>query len=117
MARILWFSPTADTPGRTVEGCGFRDLMGEYEEKNALIVGVSFDSQEENRAFSEKHNFNYPLLCDTDRSMGLAYGATKAGDPRGAKRIGVVIDPDGNIKEYEPKANAGSYPRDVLARL
>ena len=39
---------------------------------------MSFDSAEENKAFSEKFSFNFPLLCDTDRKMGLAYGAAVA---------------------------------------
>jgi peroxiredoxin Q/BCP len=80
-------------------------------------LGVSFDSVEDNRAFSEKFSFDFPLLCDVDRSMGLAYGATHSGAGGGAKRIGVVIDERGLIQEWEGAVNAASYPSDVLARL
>jgi thioredoxin-dependent peroxiredoxin len=78
---------------------------------------VSFDTPAENKAFADKYTFNFPLLCDTDRKMGLAYGATAAGDTGGAKRVGCVIDPQGRIKEWLPKVDARAYPTEVLARL
>ena len=40
-----------------------------------MILGASFDSPEENKAFKDKFNFPYDLLCDTGKSMGIAYGA------------------------------------------
>jgi peroxiredoxin Q/BCP len=78
---------------------------------------VSFDTAEENSAFSQKFSFNFPLLCDTARSMGLAYGAADKADDGFARRVGVVIDPNGKIKEWLPKVDAASYPTDVLGRI
>ena len=80
-------------------------------------MGVSFDSQDENRSFAQKFDFNFPLLCDQDRQMGLAYGACTTEDAEYANRIGVIIDADGLIKEYEPAANAKTYAVEVLAQL
>jgi len=92
-------------------------MNADFAAKNALIFGVSFDSIEENRAFAEKFSFNFPLLCDTDRSMGLAYGACTDSNASNAARIGVVIGPDGNIREYESSVNPRGYPAEVLQRL
>jgi thioredoxin-dependent peroxiredoxin len=78
---------------------------------------VSFDTVAENRAFAEKFSFNFTLLCDTERTMGLAYGAASPDDKVYAKRIGCVIDPEGKVKEWLPKVDAKAYPREVLARL
>jgi peroxiredoxin Q/BCP len=78
---------------------------------------VSFDTPEENAAFATKLSFSFPLLCDTTRAMGIAYGATAPGASGGAKRIGVVVGPDGTIVEVEPKVEPKTYPHDVLARL
>ena len=72
---ILWFYPKASTPGCTAEGCRFRDLQAEFAKKNAVILGVSFDDQAANSAFVKANHFTFPLLCDTDRQIGLAYGA------------------------------------------
>ena len=82
-----------------------------------MIYGVSFDTAEENKAFAEKFSFNFPLLCDTDRSMGIAYGAADDASSGFAKRIGVIIGPDGLIMEYSPKVSPQTYPKEVLARL
>jgi len=46
--------------------------------------------------------------------MGLAYGATDKGATGGAKRIGVVIGPDGVVKEFLPKADSRTFPTDAL---
>jgi peroxiredoxin Q/BCP len=78
---------------------------------------VSFDTREENKAFADKFAFNFPLLCDTSREVGLAYGATDTLHAGNAKRVGVVIGPDGRIKEWLPKVDARAYPREVLERI
>jgi peroxiredoxin Q/BCP len=77
---------------------------------------VSFDNQAANKAFAEKFNFNFPLLCDTDRKIGTAYGANV--DPgKGAQRVGVVIDEKGQIKEWHERVDARAWPTDVLKTL
>lgn len=78
---------------------------------------MSFDTQEDNRAFAEKFSFNFPLLCDTSRRIGVDYGAADAPTAATARRIGVVIGPDGRIVEYLPKVDPATYPQDVLSRL
>jgi thioredoxin-dependent peroxiredoxin len=83
-----------------------------------VILGVSFDTPAENRAFAEKFSFNFPLLCDTDRRMGIAYGAADEGAAAGnARRVGVVIGPDGKVREWLPKVDARAYPQEVLKRI
>jgi len=79
------------------------------------VYGVSFDSPEENKAFAEKFSFNFSLLT-CDAAMAQAYGAADSGQNY-AKRIGVVIDPEGNVKEWLPKVDAKTYPQDVVKRL
>jgi thioredoxin-dependent peroxiredoxin len=78
---------------------------------------VSFDTPEDNRAFAEKFSFNFPLLCDTSRRIGMDYGAADSPTAASARRIGVVIGPDGRIVEYLPKVDPASYPQEVLSRL
>jgi thioredoxin-dependent peroxiredoxin len=80
-----------------------------------VILGVSFDTQEENAAFHEKFGFTFPLLCDRDRTMGLAYGAASQPGTGGyAGRVGVVIDPSGKIIFYDLKVDAKLFPRQAL---
>ena len=81
-----------------------------------MILGVSFDTQAENKKFAEKYAFNFPLLCDTGRSIGTAYGANV--DPKkGAQRVGVVIGGDGRIKEWHERVDARAWPAAVVGTL
>ncbi len=114
---LLWFYPKADTPGCTREGCGFRDRLPEFEKKNVQILGVSFDTVEENKAFAEKFEYNFPLLCDTKREIGMAYGACDDPQAANAKRISYLIGPDGKIKHSFGKVDATSHPEQALAML
>jgi thioredoxin-dependent peroxiredoxin len=78
---------------------------------------VSFDTVAENEAFAKKFSFPYPLLCDTKREIGLAYGACDAPTDRTARRISYVIGPDGRIEHSFPKVDPKKHPAEVLALL
>jgi thioredoxin-dependent peroxiredoxin len=81
-----------------------------------VILGVSFDTPAENRSFAEKFHFNFPLICDSDRTIGTAYGANA--DPgKGAQRVGVIIGPDGRIKEWHARVDARAWPAAVVGTL
>jgi peroxiredoxin Q/BCP len=114
---VLWFYPKADTPGCTAEGCAFRDRNPKFHEKNAVLLGVSFDTVEENKAFAGKFGFEFPLLCDTKRELGVAYGACKTAADKNANRIAYVIDEKGIIQKAYPKVDAANFPETVLKEI
>ena len=78
------------------------------------ILGISFDSPEANARFAKKFSYNFPLLCDTDRKVGLAYGACD--DPRAgsARRISYLIGPDGRVKKAYATVKPAEHPAQVL---
>ena len=78
---------------------------------------MSFDTVAENKAFAEKFNFPYPLLCDTTRATGVAYGAANPDTATNAKRIAYIIGPDGKVRNVFPKANTSTFAADCLALL
>lgn len=82
-----------------------------------MVLGVSFDTPEDNKAFADKFGFGYPLLCDTSRELGMAYGASDTLHAGVARRVGVVIGPDGKVKEWLAKVDPKTYPSDVLQRI
>jgi thioredoxin-dependent peroxiredoxin len=81
------------------------------------ILGASFDTVESNAAFAKKFDFNFPVLCDTERKIGLAYGAAEDPSAPTAKRISYLIGPDGKIRKAYPKVNAAAHPEEVLKDL
>jgi thioredoxin-dependent peroxiredoxin len=114
---VLWFYPKADTPGWTTEGRGFREQSAEFRTRNVEVLGISFDTVAENAAFAQKFNFPFPLLCDTSRAIGLAYGACDDAKAGYARRISYVIDEEGKILKAYDSVSPRSHPAEVLADL
>ncbi len=81
------------------------------------VIGVSFDTPADNAAFAKKFNFPFPLISDTGRKLGMAYGACDSAKDEYARRIAYVIDEQGKIAQAHPKVDARSYPREQLASL
>ncbi len=94
-----------------------RDRVDEVSAKGLTVLGVSFDSVEDNRAFAEKFDFPYALLCDTDRKMGIAYGAADTAEAQYASRISYVIDEDGVVQHVYPKVDPNSHLDQILSDL
>ena len=72
---------------------------------------------EKNRAFAEKYDFPFKLLCDTDRSMGVAYGASDGSEGSFANRISYLIGADGRIAAVWDTVNVKTHADDVLGAL
>ena len=64
-----------------------------------MILGISFDGVEDNRAFAEKFGYPFRLLSDPERKVGLAYRAAATAKDRYAKRFTYVIGADGKIEQ------------------
>ena len=94
-----------------------RDRSAETERAGLEVLGVSFDSVDENRAFAEKFDFPFRLLCDTDRAVGMAYGAARSADEGYARRISYVIGEDGNVLLAYKKVDPQGHLDQVLGDL
>ena len=78
---------------------------------------MSFDDETANAAFAKKYKFPFPLLCDTERQIGMAYGAAESPTDVYARRIAYVIDENGNIAEAHAKVDPSTYPQTQLESL
>lgn len=81
------------------------------------MLGASFDSVEDNRAFAEKYGFPFLLLSDPTRAMGVAYGAAPDTSAAHAARVGVIIGPDGHVLEWHQKVQPSAWPRAALTAI
>lgn len=74
------------------------------------MLGISFDSVEENKAFADKFDYPFKLLSDATRHVGLAFGAAASAVDGYAKRYTFLIDEDGYVLEsidtQNPEAQA-----------
>jgi peroxiredoxin Q/BCP len=71
---VLFFYPAAMTSGCTKEACHFRDVAAEYQAAGVQRVGISTDSVDKQKQFSDMHSFDYPLLSDSDGSIAEVFG-------------------------------------------
>jgi peroxiredoxin Q/BCP len=115
---VLYFYPMALTPGCTAESCHFRDLSAEFAELKAQRVGISADKVEKQKRFTDKHQFDFPLLSDPDKSVARAYGVRRGPGPIPNKRTTFVIGTDGLIKAVvRSETNMNVHADRALATL
>jgi thioredoxin-dependent peroxiredoxin len=112
---LLWFFVEANTPGCALEGRGFRDHQSYFDENNIRVVGVSFDSPEDNAVFAGRYDFGFALLSDTDHSVANAYGACLGSDARYPDRVSFLIDEHGVIERVYDQVDPHDHPARVLA--
>ena len=70
---VLYFYPKDFTPGCTQQACSLRDISKELTGRNAIVLGISYDSGKKHNGFSKKYNLNFPLLSDKDKSISKLY--------------------------------------------
>ncbi len=114
---LVWFYPKASTPGCTMQGCGLRDQFADFMDRDVVVLGVSLDAAGDNAAFQQKHGFPFPLLCDTDRKMAIAYGAADNADAKFARRLAVMIGADGKVTHVWTKVDPATFAATALAAL
>jgi peroxiredoxin Q/BCP len=71
----------------------------------------------ENSAFAKKFSLPFPLLCDTDKTLAIAYGAADDTSARTPRRISCLIDEEGKVLRYYPQVAARDHPMEVLQHL
>jgi peroxiredoxin Q/BCP len=113
---VLYFYPKDFTPGCTAEACSFRDDYKAYEERGAVVVGVSLDSVESHAKFSEHHSLPFTLLSDNRKEVAKAYGVLGTGGFL-AKRVTFIIDRNGSIAGIFPKVDVKQHSQEVLEAL
>jgi peroxiredoxin Q/BCP len=119
---VLYFYPRDFTPGCTAEACSFRDDYEAYEERGAVILGVSPDTTASHGRFKDKHALPFTLLADPDHKVADKYGAWGEKVVYGKKSIGLirstfVIDPEGKIARVISPVRVQGHSEEVLAAL
>jgi peroxiredoxin len=112
---ILAFFPGAFTGVCTQEMCTFRDMYGDLERLNGVVVGVSVDAPFAQKAFAEKNSLKFPLLCDFKREVIKEYGVVwkNLGGVEGyesANRAIFVLDDSGTVQYKWVAESPGVLP-------
>lgn len=119
---VLYFYPKDMTPGCTTQACDFRDAKADFSALNAVILGVSADSEDLHDKFIEKHGLPFSLLVDEDHQVSENYGVWVEKNIYGKKIMGIeratyLIDPAGTIVKEWRKVKVPNHIQDVLETL
>ena len=115
---VLFFYPAAMTTGCTKEACSFRDNAAAFADFHAQRVGISMDDVAKQAEFSSQHNFDYPLLADTDGAVAKSYGVKRAIGLLKVKRTTFVINQDRTIRAViSSEFNMNAHVDQALAAL
>jgi thioredoxin-dependent peroxiredoxin len=122
---VLFFYPRADTPGCTIESCGFRDAFTQFKKAGIVVLGISRDTVKAQKKFKDKYDLPYDLLADPDmvliKRFDLLKAKTMYGKPvTGVERTTYVIAPaDSKGKQrllhIFPKVTPQGHAEEVLA--
>ena len=111
---VIYFFPKADTPGWTVQACGFRDDYDKYLKSNIVVFGISYDSPKALKKFKQKWKLPFNLLSDSNKIVAKKYGANT---PLWTKRITFVIDEKGYIQKIYRKINVNTHAEKILSEI
>ncbi|NDL66529.1 thioredoxin-dependent thiol peroxidase [Anaerotalea alkaliphila] len=119
---IVYFYPKDNTPGCTKEACGFRDLYQDFENAEAVVVGISKDSPRSHRNFREKHDLPFLLLSDESGEVCERFGVWRLKKNYGRESMGIVrstflVDGDGIIVRAYRNVKVEGHVEQVLADL
>ena len=115
---IIYFYPKDDTPGCTKEACTFRDYSKEIAQEDAMIIGISGDSEEDHKKFAAKYKLTYTLLADIDNKVRKLFGVPTNFLGLIPGRVTYVVDKKGIIRHvFNSQTNPIKHVEESLKTL
>jgi peroxiredoxin Q/BCP len=111
---VIYFYPKDFTTGCTAEAKDFNENIEYMISKGVKVFGISSDSVDSHRKFSQKLGLKFDLLSDTERKVIKAYGAQIGNRTR---RITYIINKEGKVAFVFPKVVPVGHSQEVLKKL
>lgn len=119
---ILYFYPKDATPGCTTQACDFRDSYEDFSKLNAVILGVSPDSEASHEKFIAKQGLPFSLLVDDEHVVAEKYGVWKLKKMFGREYMGIerstfLVNPAGKVVKEWRKVKVKGHIEEALNTL
>ncbi|MGH8493885.1 MAG: peroxiredoxin [Moraxellaceae bacterium] len=116
---VLYFYPKDSTPGCTLEGQQFRDMIEDFKAEKCMILGVSRDSVKSHEKFKEAQCFPFELISDENEELCKLFDVIKMKNMYGKQVLGVerstfVIDKKGVLRNEWRKVKVDGHAEAVL---
>lgn len=109
---VMLFYPGDETPVCTRQLCSVRDRWTDYLATGAEVVGVSTDTVESHKKFSEHHQLPLRLLADPEAQVTRLYGVRSWLPGRSARAV-IVIDAHGIVRHRQVQPLSLFRPKDT----
>lgn len=113
---LIFFYPKANTPGCTAQACSLRDAYEGLTKAGVHVIGVSTDTVEAQKKFTDKQKLPFTLLADPDGKVLKAFGV-KAIPIIGLSTRQAFLIKDGKVVWRDEKASTTEQAADVLTVL
>ena len=119
---IIYFYPKDDTPGCTKEACGFRDMLPDFSDSSAKIIGISKDTVAKHDKFKSKYELPFLLGADLEGNVCEAYGTWVEKSMYGRQYMGIeratfLVDKEGVLQCVWRKVNVKGHVEEVLSAV
>jgi peroxiredoxin Q/BCP len=119
---VLFFYPRADTPGCTIESCGFRDAFEQFQKEGIVVLGISRDTVKAQKKFKDKYELPYDLLADPEMELINRFDLVKPKNMygklvKGVKRTTYLIGPDQRLIHIFEEVKPEGHAEEVFAYL
>jgi len=115
---VLYFYPKDFTGGCTLEAHNFQRDAAKYEERGAVVLGVSVDSADSHKSFCAKEGLGFTLLSDPGGKVSTMYGSVMQYEGATySERNTFLIDPQGTIARVFTKVDPKGHSDEILAAI
>ena len=119
---VLYFYPKDNTPGCTIEALDFTKLKSQFEQDNAIVLGISKDDCKSHQKFITGKKLTIILLSDSDIKVQKQYGVWRPKKFMGKEFLGTVrstflINPEGKIAKIWDAVKAKGHAQNVLQEI
>ena len=119
---IIYFYPKDDTPGCTKEACGFRDMLPDFSDSSAKIIGISKDTVAKHDKFKSKYELPFLLGADLEGNVCEAYGTWVEKSMYGRQYMGIeratfLVDKQGILQGVWRKVKVKGHVEEVLSAV
>lgn len=122
MKFIIYFYPKDSTPGCTAEACSLGAGFSQLRKMGYQVIGVSKDSAQSHRKFSEKYSLPFPLVADTELTLCNLAGVWQKKKMAGREYFGIVrttfvTDTEGTVTDVIEKVDTKHASEQLFSLL
>ena len=116
---VLYFYPQGNNPHCVMQSRRFQTLLPQFEQLGVRLVGVSVDTEEEQRTFRNLCSVSFPLVSDSGYAISRTYGVLETVEHEGrlvtfARRETFLVDPQGRIAHHWTQVDPNAHAQEVL---